>query len=244
MGFLKNLLGLGVAAGTAYAAVKVAQKYNEKKNANADLNGDGAVDANDTVYGVKEAAREVYAETAAKVREKAPEVREKAAAAIGAVQEKAPEFIEKVKGAASEAWSAIHGENFPAAEVELEEEPTCSEDVTAEETEEPAEGTSKKNKVVNIHATTQLKVVLVKPERFEDASTIADHLNNKRTVVLNLESTNKEVSRRLVDFLSGVAYANNGQIKRVANSTFIITPYNVDIMGDLLDELENNGAFY
>ena len=113
-----------------------------------------------------------------------------------------------------------------------------------EETEEPAEGTSKKNKVVNIHATTQLKVVLVKLERFEDASTIADHLNNKRTVVLNLESTNKEVSRRLVDFLSGVAYANNGQIKRVANSTFIITPYNVDIMGDLLDELENNGAFY
>ena len=100
------------------------------------------------------------------------------------------------------------------------------------------------NRVVNINATTQLKVVLVKPERFEDASTIADHLNNKRTVVLNLESTNKEVSRRLVDFLSGVAYANNGQIKRVANSTFIITPYNVDIMGDLLDELENNGAFY
>ena len=100
------------------------------------------------------------------------------------------------------------------------------------------------NRVVNINATTQLKVVLVKPERFEDASTIADHLNNKRTVVLNLESTNKEVSRRLVDFLSGVAYANNGQIKRVANSTFIITPYNVDITGDLLDELENNGAFY
>ena len=122
MGFLKNLLGLGVAAGTAYAAVKVAQKYNEKKNANADLNGDGAVDANDTVYGVKEAAREVYAETAA----------------LGAVQEKAPQFIEKLRGAAGEAWSAIHGENFPAAEVELEEEPTCSEDVTAEETEEPA----------------------------------------------------------------------------------------------------------
>ena len=115
---------------------------------------------------------------------------------------------------------------------------------TEEEPEEPADNTSKKNKVVNIHATTQLKVVLVKPEHFEDASTIADHLNNKRTVVLNLESTNKEVSRRLVDFLSGVAYANNGQIKRVANSTFIITPYNVDIMGDLLDELENNGAFY
>ena len=103
---------------------------------------------------------------------------------------------------------------------------------------------SSKNKVVNINATTQLKVILVKPDHFEDASTIADHLNEKRTVVLNLESTNKDVARRLVDFLSGVAYANNGQIKRVANSTFIITPYNVDVMGDLLDELENNGVFF
>ena len=100
------------------------------------------------------------------------------------------------------------------------------------------------NKVVNINATTQLQVVLVKPERFEDASTIADQLNAKRTVVLNLESTGKEVSRRLIDFLSGVAHANNGQIKRVATSTFISTPYNVDIMGDLIDELENNGVFF
>lgn len=101
------------------------------------------------------------------------------------------------------------------------------------------------NKVVNINATTQLQVVLVKPERFDDASAVADHLNQKRTVVLNLESTNKEVSRRLVDFLSGVAYANNGQIKRVANNTFIITPYNVDIVGDnILDELENSGVYF
>ena len=113
------------------------------------------------------------------------------------------------------------------------------------ETPEAAQAAQqKRNKVVNINATTQLQVVLVKPERFDDASAIADHLNAKRTVVLNLESTNKDISRRLVDFLSGVAYANNGQIKRVANSTFIITPYTVDIMGDLLDELESNGVFF
>lgn len=108
----------------------------------------------------------------------------------------------------------------------------------------PAESRQHGNKVVNINATTQLQVVLVKPERFEDASSIADQLNAKRTVVLNLEAANKEVCRRLIDFLSGVAYANNGQIKRVATSTFIITPYNVDIMGDLIDELENNGVFF
>lgn len=103
---------------------------------------------------------------------------------------------------------------------------------------------AKRNKYVNIHATTQLQVVLVKPDSFADATSIADHLNNKRTVVLNLESTSKDVCRRLVDFLSGVAYANRGQLKRVANSTFIITPFNVDIMGDLLlDELENSGLY-
>ena len=112
-----------------------------------------------------------------------------------------------------------------------------------DETEEPAEG-AKKNKVVNIHATTQLAVVLVKPERYEDAASIADHLNAKKTVVLNLEQTSKDVSRRLIDFLCGVAYANNGQMKRVANNTYIITPYNVDIVGDLLDELENNGVIF
>ena len=109
---------------------------------------------------------------------------------------------------------------------------------------ETADTSKRPNKVVNIAATTQLAVVLVKPEVFEDASSIADHLNAKHTVVLNLESTNKDVSRRLVDFLSGVAYANQGQIKRVANSTFIITPYNVDFVGDLLDELESNGVYF
>ncbi len=98
-------------------------------------------------------------------------------------------------------------------------------------------------KVVNIHATTQLQVVLVKPDRYENASEIADHLRDKRTVVLNLEKTQKDVARRLLDFLSGVAYAQEGKIKKVALQTYIVTPYNVDIMGDLIDELENNGLY-
>ena len=108
----------------------------------------------------------------------------------------------------------------------------------------PVENERRSNKVVNIRAATQLQVVLVKPERFENASEIADHLREKRTVVLNLESTNKEIARRLLDFLSGVAYANEGKIKKVAISTYIITPYNVDILGDLIDELENNGLYF
>ncbi len=98
------------------------------------------------------------------------------------------------------------------------------------------------NKVVNIHATTQLQVVLSKPQGFEEAKSIGDNLNKKRTVVLNLEDIEANAARRLVDFLSGVAYANGGSIKKVANNTFIIIPYNVNITGDmLLDELESSG---
>ena len=134
--------------------------------------------------------------------------------------------------------------------------PYEDEDEEFEDFEEPArssrdafedrrvKGEDRRNKVVNIHATTQLKVVLVKPERFENASEIADHLKDKRTVVLNLESTNKDIARRLIDFLSGVAYAGEGKIKKVAANTYIITPYHVDIEGDLIDELENNGLYF
>jgi cell division inhibitor SepF len=100
------------------------------------------------------------------------------------------------------------------------------------------------NRVVKVHATAQLQVVLVKPERFDAAAEIADHLRERRTVVLNLEDTNKEVARRLVDFLSGVAYAQEGKIKKVAVNTYLITPYNVDLLGDLIDELENNGMYF
>lgn len=103
-----------------------------------------------------------------------------------------------------------------------------------------------KNKVVNINATAKLQVVLFKPETFgEETRIIADELIKTHTVVLNLENTNRDMSRRIIDFLSGCAYANRGQIKRIATSTFIIIPNNVDLTGDdLLDELENNGVYF
>ena len=131
-------------------------------------------------------------------------------------------------------------------EEELEDvnEFAAEESIMRKDDDRATETGKRGNKVVNIHATAQLQVVLVKPERFDDASAVADHLNAKRTVVLNLESANKDVARRILDFLSGVAYANDGQIKKVANCTFIITPYNVGLMGDLLDELENNGLYF
>ncbi len=100
------------------------------------------------------------------------------------------------------------------------------------------------NRVVDIRTTAMLQVVLVKPDKFEDARAIADHLNEKRTVVLNLEAAGKDVARRLIDLLNGVAYANGGQLKKVSTNTYIITPYNVNVSGDLLDELESTGVFF
>lgn len=98
-------------------------------------------------------------------------------------------------------------------------------------------------KVVNIAATSQLQVIIVTPDRFDSVSEIAERLREKHAILLNLEQTNKDVARRLVDFLSGCAFALDGKIKKVAISTYLITPYNVDIVGDLMDELENNGMY-
>lgn len=102
------------------------------------------------------------------------------------------------------------------------------------------------NNVVNISATAKLQVAIFKPERFgEETRNIADELIKTHTVVLNLEDTNKDMARRIIDFLSGVTYANRGKIKKVANSTFLITPNNVDLTGDdLLDELEHSGVYF
>ena len=106
-------------------------------------------------------------------------------------------------------------------------------------TQFPSDRKGRAQNIGTVKTGTQIQVALVKPERFDDATAIADHLADHRTVVLNLEAAGKDIQRRLIDFLSGAAYAHGGRIKRVANSTFIITPSNVDVMGELLiDEMD------
>lgn len=95
-------------------------------------------------------------------------------------------------------------------------------------------------------AALELKVV--KPERYEVVPQIADHLLNRRTVVLNLEASNKESSRRIIDFLSGVAYAIDGKLSKVAVNTYLITPANINVSGEALNEAkgeseEDNGEY-
>ncbi len=154
-------------------------------------------------------------------------------------------FLDKVKNMVNvsedDYYDELENDDFREADAHAAEEP----EEPRRSARRSRESRDTRDNVVNIHTTAQLQVVLAKPESFEgDARAIADNLNEKRTVVLNLESASRDVARRLVDFLTGVAYANGGQLKRVANNTFIITPYNVEVMGDLLDELENNGIFF
>lgn len=101
----------------------------------------------------------------------------------------------------------------------------------------------KKNKVVKIHTTAQLKLVVLQPESFEEARDIANHLKSKKPVVMNLEAVDRDVQRRIVDFLSGAVFALDGNIQKVSNGIFLIAPYNVGIMGDFKDELRNKGIF-
>ena len=82
--------------------------------------------------------------------------------------------------------------------------------------------------------TSGMRVVLCKPDVFNDVAPIADHLKQGKTVVLNLETTERETSRRIVDFLSGSAYALSCKLKKVANNTFIIVSNTTDISGELL----------
>ncbi|MDE5854499.1 MAG: cell division protein SepF [Ruminococcus sp.] len=149
---------------------------------------------------------------------------------------------------------ASEDDDEPAAETPVHHPDARSERAAAsaaaynqnleQQNDEPVASDGRRNKVVNIQTTAQLQVVLVKPSAFTDAKQIADHLIAKKTVVLNLETASPENKRRIIDFLVGVAYANGGSLKPVANLTYIITPYNVGFIGeDLVGELENNGVF-
>lgn len=88
---------------------------------------------------------------------------------------------------------------------------------------------------VNISGNA-IELKVVRPESFKNADQIADHLLCRRTVVLNLEAAGKDTAKRLIDFLSGVAFAIKGDIRKVSNNTYVITPGNVTVTGDPMTE--------
>ena len=107
----------------------------------------------------------------------------------------------------------------------------------------PQAGKKSGSRVVNIHATTQLEVAVLQPQSYEDSREIADRLKSKKAVVINLEELQKEDAVKVLDFVSGVVYALEGDIQKVSSGIFLIAPYNVSIASDVRDELKSTGIF-
>ncbi len=80
----------------------------------------------------------------------------------------------------------------------------------------------------------QVNMVIIKSTDYSDAKTVADHILSNRAVLLNLENCNKDMAQRILDFLSGVVYAQGGDLQRVAHSTYAVTPRNVGLQGELM----------
>ena len=106
----------------------------------------------------------------------------------------------------------------------------------------PAASTGFSGNVVSMSGNKQ-EVVLFHPANFNDTSKPADHLRNKKAVIVNMENVDKAMARRVVDFLSGCAYAVDGKVKKVAQSTYLFCPFNMDVVGDL-ENLQNEVESY
>ncbi|GAB6173529.1 cell division protein SepF [Paradesulfitobacterium aromaticivorans] len=143
-----------------------------------------------------------------------------------------PKFFDKVIG--------IMG----FADEEPEEEFVEDDEVKEDATREDARPGRRSAQVLSIHSQKQMKVVVMEPHSFEDAQNIADQLKNRRPVIVNLENAERNLAKRVVDFISGTTYALNGNMQKVGNGIFLFVPSNVDISGETRDELKDRGIFW
>lgn len=96
------------------------------------------------------------------------------------------------------------------------------------------ENDSKKSvaNIVSIHSNKNMKVVISEPINFEEAQMLADHLKNRKQVILNFENTSPEISQRIIDFISGTTYSLDGHSQQLGTNIFLFTPSNVEIAKD------------
>jgi cell division inhibitor SepF len=101
----------------------------------------------------------------------------------------------------------------------------------------------KQSKVVNIHTTSSVKVVIIKPEDFDEATTICDSLKSRKIVVVNTTSLEPRTGQRLLDFIGGACYALCGDLQQVEKGVYIISPSNIEVNNELKSELSSKGIF-
>ena len=149
-------------------------------------------------------------------------------------------------------WGLFGMEPAEDRDEEIEEVDTEEVENDEEEQEDKRLWGRKNNKVVAMPQVQQVKMVISQPTTFEQAATICDLLKQKKSVIVNLEYVNKDVARRIVDFISGGVYALDGYIQKVSNSIFLVAPSNYEITNEMAREemksklsvswLKNNGV--
>ncbi len=123
-------------------------------------------------------------------------------------------------------------------EYDEEENYDYEEQDEIEEEAAPKVGWGRKNKVIGLPSATaqSVRVVISQPNSYEQASEICEHLKGKKSIIVNLEYVNKDVARRIIDFMSGAVYALDGNIQKISNSIFLIAPYNYEITNEIIKE--------
>ena len=124
---------------------------------------------------------------------------------------------------------------------EIEEEDLEFENIDEnEEIEEDKKLFGRKNKIFAMPQAQQIKMVISQPTGFEQSEEICAFLKEKKAVIVNLEYVNKDVARRIVDFISGAVFAVDGHIQKVSNSIFLIAPSNYEINNEMArEEIKN-----
>lgn len=128
-------------------------------------------------------------------------------------------------------------DGYEGTEEEVEEEEVKLDTARIQE--------QKRSNIVNIHTNNQMKVVIAEPKKYEDVTIIADHLRQRRAVIVNLESVEDEpeVKKSIYYFISGAVYILDGSMQKVSKSIFILAPNNVDIDANIKKELESKVFF-
>lgn len=130
---------------------------------------------------------------------------------------------------------------------ENEEEEDFFEETEEKELEErqPEAKHGRRNaQVLSIHTQKQVKVIVMEPTSFEESQGIADQLRNRRSVIVNLENVDRNLAKRIVDFVSGATYALGGNLQKVGSGIFLFVPTNVDIYADAKEEIKDRGFFW
>ncbi|HCQ89553.1 MULTISPECIES: cell division protein SepF [unclassified Clostridium] len=128
-------------------------------------------------------------------------------------------------------------------EEEMDEFEEQEENEDAIDIETFASTTKKQNKIVNIHTATSAKVVIIKPQEYDEATAIVDNLKNRKIVLVNINGIEQKVGQRILDFLIGAVYSLEGDLQQVEKGVFILCPSNVEVTNDLKSELSSKGLF-